>query len=90
MKGKQTFVVYHRIGNTVTPHVAHLAGEGSERRVMIGRPIPWSELYSGHTQWIADQIDRVRDAIKKERDRRAARKAAPLCAKQPSGETVVA
>jgi hypothetical protein len=88
VKQPPTFVIYKRQGNSVVPYAAKLtktyrAWENGKPvglptvRVSVIAEIPWDKLYGGHTQWISDQVDRVRDAIKAERARRAARKAPP-------------
>lgn len=78
------FIVYKRNGNVVTPHQATLTRtakgwrdgkpEGVTISVTVGAPVPWAELYAGHTTWVADRIEATRQAIKSERARRAARK----------------
>lgn len=89
MNQPKSFVVYRRVGNVVTPHQATLVTshpkwvDGKPQglptaKVVVGQAISWTDLYGGHTGWIADQMDRTRDAIAAERARRAARKQGPV------------
>lgn len=85
-------VIYKRVGDRVIPYAAKLVRsyqrwEGGKPvglpriGIQLGAEIPWPQLYGGHTAWVAQQVDKVRQAIKSERARRAARKQATNQAK---------
>lgn len=82
MKNRNSFVVFRRVGDVVTAYPARLVArrwingkpEGQEVKI-VGPAIPWAELYKGHCAWIGEQIAKTREAIKRERTRRAAKKA---------------
>jgi sRNA-binding protein len=87
MARERTFVVYRREGGRLVSYKAALrrryAAWSSGRPVGLPRvwvqlleEIPWGELYAGHTAWVGEQISRVKDAIQRERARRAERRAA--------------
>jgi hypothetical protein len=95
--GNRTFVVYRRVGETVTPHEAWINRSakgwvngqpvGVKLTITVGQPIAWSALYAGHTAWIGEQIAGRNEAIKKERARRAARKQLALAGAAGSGDS---
>lgn len=77
MSQDRTFIVYRRKGDRVVPFEARLVKTSSAVRIELLAEVPWPVLYGGHTTWIGEQIEKVRQAIKSERERRAARKVAP-------------
>lgn len=76
------FVCYRRTGDTVTPYRASLGyrryvdgqPDVTSVYVQLHKPIAWSELYGGHVQWVADQVNETRRKIRDARATRLARK----------------
>lgn len=81
MTNAKEFIVYRRTGNRLTPHRARLVarrwvdGQPEGWRVQVGQEVAWADLYAGHTAWVGEQVARHRDAVKRAKAQRAARRA---------------